>query len=156
VQEVLNKENENTEPAEKKAASSAESASLIITEKEEAGEISLNRADGAEAKEDNLAVAQASPNLELENPGTLQAVEAKNTDQEGIIFTARMINVFNIILITVLSIISIALFINIIIRVKIQHKHVIIQSVLFLIFTGGLLYIKFHYLESGLSYILII
>jgi len=164
VQEVLNKENENTEPTEEKAAAGAENASMEIAEKEAAGELSLKRGGGAAAREDNLiiekehspAMTQASPNLELENPSNFQVLKVKSTDQDGIVFTASMINVFNIILITVLSIITIALFINIIIRIKIQHKHVIIQSILFLIFTGGLLYLKFHYLESALAYILII
>ncbi|RLC38035.1 hypothetical protein DRH27_03255 [Candidatus Falkowbacteria bacterium] len=150
AQEVLSKVENNHEPIEEEAQY-GNPLTGEIAEKEEVAEDSI-----ITEEEKSLVIAQASPNLELENPNNFQAEKVKNTDQDGIFFTAKVISIFNYVLISILGIFSLALFFNIIIRIKIQHKHVIIQSVIFLVFVSGLIYLKFHYLENVLSYILII
>ncbi|PLX21834.1 hypothetical protein C0584_01895 [Candidatus Parcubacteria bacterium] len=68
---------------------------------------------------------------------------------------ARVSDFVNIILLAALAILSISLFINIIVRMRVQHKPVIVQTLILLIFLFGMYSTKLHFFEQLPNYITI-
>lgn len=67
----------------------------------------------------------------------------------------KKVKILNMLFVIFAVLIGILLALNIFIRLKIQHKSVIVQAIFTIIFISGLFYIKCHYLEENLSDILL-
>ncbi|MFH1822416.1 MAG: CAP domain-containing protein, partial [Patescibacteria group bacterium] len=100
--------------------------------------------------------ANISPNIELEkNPNPLPFYLAMiNKKEMGL--TTRLITISQYTYLAVLAFIMLALLVNILIRATVQHKSVIIQSLLVIIFISSLIYFKFHFLESMVTKIAVL
>ncbi len=70
-------------------------------------------------------------------------------DNSHYFFSARLIKITQICMASILSLVIISLMINIFVRFEIQHKPVLIQTFLVMIFVMGLLFVNMHYLEGG-------
>lgn len=79
-----------------------------------------------------------------------------NTKDDARQYTETKMQYFNYFLLAVLLLISAFLIINIIVRMEVQHKHVIIQTIFLIIFIAGLISFKFDFLSSLLPKILIV
>lgn len=97
-----------------------------------------------------------SPNIELENNQITEVMQIRSLDDSKMHTTRQIIRVVNYIFITMLALMICALAINIIIRIRVQHKPIIIQTLALIVFISGLLYFKLHILESGIIEILIL
>lgn len=97
-----------------------------------------------------------SPNSELEDKtvNNLEGFE-NNIDKKAILGSGVAKSV-NIVLVGVLVLLNAFLFINIIVRIEVQHKPVILQTLLLMLFISSLIIFKVHNLEGGLSDILIL
>ncbi len=92
------------------------------------------------------------PNLELDLSDNIKFVA--NTDiNDKYTIAARLSDYLNILLIGVLFLMSAALFLNIFVRLKIQHKPAIIQTLLLLVLLFGIYSTRLHFLEDLPSYI---
>lgn len=93
-------------------------------------------------------IAQTSPNPELEtNPNTeVSYYKPMNTKKIG--FATKVVSVSRYIYLGALILITLALIINIIIRISIQHRSVIIQTVVVILLIAGLLSVRLHVLEN--------
>jgi len=69
---------------------------------------------------------------------------------------ARIINYSQYIFIGALILLILLLLVNIVVRASVQHKPVIIQTLLVILFTFGLMTIKFHFLEYITEKILVL
>ncbi len=88
-----------------------------------------------------------SPNKEIEhNPNTKISYFA-STNNEKIGLAARLITWSKYFYIGVLVLMIIALIVNIAIRITIQHKPVIIETLVVILFIAGLLTVRLHILE---------
>jgi len=97
-----------------------------------------------------------SPNLDIEKDKITQVMSVAASEDENITRGAKMINISHYIFIGILTFIVFALIINILIRVSIQHKSVIIQSLVVIIFIASLIYVRIHFLEQVLDKVTII
>lgn len=97
------------------------------------------------------AQVKLSPNLLLEtNPNQeVSSVEVAGDSQEG--WLTKIINWSRYLYLAVLAVLIICLLINIIVRISIQHKPVIIQTILVIILLGGLALVHFHLVENLLG-----
>jgi len=59
------------------------------------------------------------------------------------------------VLISILGLVVAALAVNILVRREVQHKPIILESMVFILFIAGLVAARLHFLESGLPNILI-
>ncbi len=102
-------------------------------------------------------VAQTSGALEeVESNKLYKAKIFTNNQDEAKAYTEVKLQYFNYFLFAILLIISAFLIINIIIRLEVQHKHVIVQTIFLMIFIAGLISLKFNFLVSILPKILIV
>ncbi len=92
-----------------------------------------------------------SPNKLIENNKITQAMSFTVQEDEKITLAAKLVRTSHYIFIAVLAIMAIALFINIFVRISIQHKSVIAQSLLVIIFIASLIYVRLHFLEQVLE-----
>lgn len=97
-----------------------------------------------------------SPNLLLETEPNEEVEWHAITSYSKEGWAAKVVTWSKYIYLVVLAIITIALLINILIRITVQHKSVIIQSILVIIFISGMLLIRVHILESILDQIALI
>ncbi|MCK5211453.1 hypothetical protein KAJ89_02005 [Candidatus Parcubacteria bacterium] len=104
----------------------------------------------------NLAVANISPNEALEKDLVTQVLSVANPVDEKLVLTQKRLKYINYIFLSILSLVILALVINIIIRVEIQHKHVIAQTLVLILFISSMVFFKFHFLESGVVNILLL
>lgn len=92
-----------------------------------------------------------SPNKLIENNKITQVMSFAVQEDQKITLAAKLVRTSHYIFIAVLSIIAIALLINIFVRISIQHKSVIAQSLLVIIFIASLVYVRLHFLEQVLE-----
>ncbi len=97
-----------------------------------------------------------SPNKLIENNKITQAMSFTVQEDEKITLAAKLVRISHNIFIVALAIIAVALFINIFVRISIQHKSVIVQSLLVIIFIVSLIYVRLHFLEQVLERVNII
>lgn len=102
------------------------------------------------------AETEQSPNQAIEQNKVIEVKTFSNTTDRKVAFTANLLKVEKYFMGTILVLMLIALSVNILVRLKIQHKHVIVQTLLLIIFITGLLYFNVHFLETGLPDILIL
>ncbi len=84
-----------------------------------------------------------SPNPELENNPVAKPDYYNSTD-----FTATLTRIVQYLFIAVLVLLLLALMLKIFIRIEIQHKPVIIQTIVVIILISGLISLKLHFLEQ--------
>ncbi len=129
------------------ASTSSTSVERVIKVIEHPGDIVL--AKQAKMREDIklMQIAQIEK--------TLPAVTTRVEDSESghFIFSMRFIKATQIAMAAILSLLIIALFINIFVRFEIQHKPVLVRTTLAVIFVLALLFLNLHYLEGGASLI---
>lgn len=104
----------------------------------------------------NLAAANISPNQVLEKDLVTQVLSVTNPVNEKLVLTSKRVKYINYIFLSILALVIFSLVINIIIRVEIQHKHVIVQTLVLILFISSMIFFKFHYLESGVANILLL
>ncbi len=104
----------------------------------------------------NPAAANISPNEALEKNLVTRVLSVANPVDEKLVLTSKRVKYANYIFLSILTLVIIALIINIIIRVEIQHKHVIARTLALILFISSMIFFKFHYLESGISNILLL
>jgi len=156
------------EPVESKPVS--ESADLNIEEQqvEPTESASLQAESGKEKKieikpieKKETAVAAVSsvtskdiyvsPNKPIENNEITQVMSFAVQEDEKITMAAKMLQISQYIFLAVLAVIAIALLINIFVRISVQHKSVIVQSLLVIVFIVSLIYVRVHFLENFLE-----
>lgn len=103
-----------------------------------------------------LVMSNISPNKELEENPEEVIKEVENFGDNRVMVMARIIKYSEYIFMTILLLMVLALIVNIVIRIEVQHKGVIIQSMLVIVFITSLIYYKFNYLESGISRIFLV
>ena len=97
-----------------------------------------------------------SPNLALErNPNTKVSFYAVTTDKK-IGLANKLIAWSKYIYLGALLLMIMALIVNIVIRITIQHKPVIIQTIVAIFFIGGLISLRLHILEHILENVAIV
>ncbi|MDA3840527.1 MAG: CAP domain-containing protein [Patescibacteria group bacterium] len=93
------------------------------------------------------------PNLELDL-SDIKFVANTNSDDKYTV-AARMSDYLNVLLIGVLALMSFAMFLNIFVRFRVQHKPVLVQTFLLLVLLFGIYSTKLHFLEKLPGYITI-
>ena len=84
----------------------------------------------------------------------LRQVPGQNNEMAlPIVKAVRLVNYF---FLTVITIMAALLLMNIIVRIEVQHKPVIIQTLVLILFISSLVYFKFHILELGITDIFLI
>ena len=107
--------------------------------------------DGAKAYVEKKIV---EPNLELELNNNMEFVTGVDSSDKYSM-AARASDYLNVLLIGLMLLMSVAMFLNIFVRIRIQHKPVLIQSFLLLVLLFGIYSTKLHFLENIPSYITI-
>lgn len=97
-----------------------------------------------------------SPNQALENNEIGEVKFFTPQENKKITLAAKIIKTSRYIFILALIIVSVSLLLNIFVRIGIQHKPVIVQSLLVIIFIAGLLFAKLHFLENVLDKIAVL
>lgn len=104
---------------------------------------------------DTFAMSQVSPNIELEKEKEVVIREVENLGDSRLLVMARISKYTRNIFTGFLILMIISLVINIVVRVEIQHKGVIVQTVFVIIFITGLIYHQTH-LETVVSRIFLV
>lgn len=99
-------------------------------------------------KDEDLMVVSAMINSEV------KFFTPQENEKNGL--AAKIIKASRYIFIFALAAVAVSLLLNIFIRINIQHKPVIIQSLLVIIFITGLIFIKFNFLENVLDKIAVL
>jgi hypothetical protein len=99
---------------------------------------------------------EVSPNNALNTPGNFQLIKMPNSDNSHIVFVSSIFNSMNYIFVAVLILMIMSLIVNILVKFRIQHKPVILQTLLLLLLISGLVYWKIDFKISDLMDILII
>ncbi len=97
-----------------------------------------------------------SPNPEIEDGVVNDISGYKNDFDKKASVDSAVSKSVNIVMLGVLLLLSAFLFLNIVIRFEVQHKPVIVQTLLLMLFVSSLIFLKVHSLENGLSDILIL
>jgi hypothetical protein len=97
-----------------------------------------------------------SPNQALENNEISEVKFVTPQKNEKNALAAKIIKTSRYIFIFALAMVAVSLLINIFVRIGIQHKPIIIQSILVIIFITGLLFTKLHFLENVLDKIAVL
>ena len=97
-----------------------------------------------------------SPNQNIENGKVTEVLSLNVKEDNKITTAAAMLKISHYIFLAVLCIVAIALLINIFVRISIQHKPIIIQSLLVIIFIVSLIQVRLHFLEQVLENIMIL
>jgi len=92
----------------------------------------------------------------IESNNLYQTKVFSNNKNDAKVFAETKLKYFNYFLFVILLVISVFLTINIIIRIEVQHKHVLLQTIFLIIFIVGLISLKFDFLSSVLPKILIV
>ncbi|MEA3449845.1 MAG: CAP domain-containing protein [Patescibacteria group bacterium] len=82
--------------------------------------------------------------------------QVSNRGSDNFVPVISAIKYVNYFFLTVAIILAVLLLINIIVRIEIQHKPVIIQTLVLILFIFSLIYFKFHIMESGITDIFLI
>ncbi len=106
-------------------------------------------------KSENAEIA-ASPNNVFNNPDDFKVLRMPNSENSRLTFISSIFNSLNYIFVAALVMIIMALIVNILVKFRIQHKHVIIQTLLLLLLISGLVYWKIDFKITDFVDILII
>ncbi|MDP3043447.1 MAG: CAP domain-containing protein [bacterium] len=109
-----------------------------------------------DALSDKKNAQDISPNQALENNEISEVKFFAPQKSEKNALAAKIIKTSSYIFIFALAIVAVSLLINIFVRISIQHKPVIVQSLLVIIFITGLLFTKLHFLENILDKIAVL
>ena len=96
-----------------------------------------------------------SPNKDLEN-NKLKVVSYSPNQLKQQSFAVQIVNASQYVLWAVLALVTLALFVNIIVRISIQHKGVIAETFVLILFITGLINIKLHFIEKMVDLLAII
>ena len=99
-----------------------------------------------------LAIPEVSGNVAARTA----VIRMENPDATNLASLSRITRAINYIFLTVMALLIIALIVNIIVRLEIQHKPVIVQTLLVIILVGSFWFFKLHYLETGVTDILLL
>jgi len=105
--------------------------------------------------EDQGEFLDVSPNQELEDNKETIIKEVDDFSDRRVMVMAKVSGVAQNIFIGMLAMMVLSLLVNIVVRVQVQHRGVIVQTLFVIVFISGLIYYKFNYLESGISKIFI-
>lgn len=97
-----------------------------------------------------------SPNPAIENQEMTQVMSFTVAEDKKITTAANLLKISHYIFLTILALVVFALVINILVRIRIQHKSVIIQTLVVIIFITSLIYVRLHFLESILDKVMVI
>ncbi|MEA3463942.1 MAG: CAP domain-containing protein [Patescibacteria group bacterium] len=89
-----------------------------------------------------------SPNSAIENNKVTQVMTFTVQEDKKIISAVKLVKTSHYIFIVVLAFIALALLVNIFVRISIQHKSVIVQGLLVIVFITSLIFIRLHFLEQ--------
>ncbi|MCK5320481.1 hypothetical protein KAJ61_03770 [Candidatus Parcubacteria bacterium] len=103
-----------------------------------------------------IAKAQISPNIVIEKNIITDVKSFSNIPNKNSVVYSKKIRASNTITMIILSILFIAMIINIVVRAEIQHKKVFIQTVIAIICLTGIVYLNFSFLENVLPKLLIV
>jgi hypothetical protein len=106
--------------------------------------------------EDNTTVMAEKNYLEIDNDTLVTIKTAPEIIGKDAMVTHKKLKLVHGAYIVIASIIGLLLIINIFIKIKVQHKSVIIQSIFTIVFIISLIYFKIHYLENELVDILLL
>jgi hypothetical protein len=98
----------------------------------------------------------SSVSEDVESNNLYKAKVFANNQDDAKTYTEAKLQYINYFLFAILLALSAFLIINILIRIEVQHKHVIIQAIFLIIFIAGLISLKFNFLASVLPKILIV
>lgn len=107
----------------------------------------------------SLNTKPASPYIDFSGMRDELAVEVKSfgvEQDQKISIAANAIKISHYIFFIVLAIVAVSLLINIFVKFSIQHKPLILQSVLVIIFIIGLAYVKTNFLEYVLEKVFVV
>jgi hypothetical protein len=99
--------------------------------------------------EEQLNYMMAKAAIEESSLPNVETV-TEHSQENNFLFSERLIRLVQIAIAAILSLLIIALLLNIFIRFEIQHKPVLLRTALVLVFVIALLFINFHYLEGGM------
>ncbi len=100
-----------------------------------------------------LVKAGLEPNSEI-NQGKFSLRKVAGIGEKGT--AALVVVIAHYLMLSILGLMVLAFLVNIFVRARVQHKPVIIQTVITILFISSLIYFKFHILESGLTEIWLI
>lgn len=103
-----------------------------------------------------LAKAEVSPNEQIENNQITQVKSFDNIPDKDIIARDRRMTMINNFMLGMMAVLFVMLIINIIIKAEIQHKPVIVQTMLAIICLTGLIYLNFGFLENILPKLFVV
>jgi len=92
--------------------------------------------------------AQGGPALGWENNKLILAKISPNSDNSGIGWLTKLIIFTKYIFVGILIVLAIALLVNIFVRIKIQHKGVILRTILVIAVVASLLAVRAHIIEE--------
>ena len=104
----------------------------------------------------SLAKAEVSPNSQIESNQLTQVKSFDNIPDKDIINQDKRMALLNNFMLGMMAFLFIALIINIIIKAEIQHKPVIVQTMLAIICLTGLIYLNFNFLENVLPKLFVV
>lgn len=118
----------------------------------------LPEADIASLDNASLAYAKAelSPNINIEENMITRVKSFDNIPDEDVISSDKRMAMINNFMLAVLAALFILLIANIIIKAEIQHKPVIVQTLLAIICLTGLIYLNFNFLENVLPKLFVV
>lgn len=135
------------------ASTSASSSPTLLEQIEAIKKVSIIVRNVTEEKTEVMAEKNY---LEIDNDALVTVRAAPEIIGGDAIMTHNKMKFVNYAYILVVSIIGLLLAINIFVKIKIQHKSVIIQTIFTIIFIVSLVYLKFHYLEGNIVDILLL
>src|SRR3989339_270390 len=103
-----------------------------------------------------VVMSDVSPNVELEQDKEVVIRKVENIGDNRVMVVAKISKYAQNIFIGALIFMTLALFVNIVVRIEVQHKGAILQTMLVIVFITSLIYFKFNYLESGIVNIFIV
>src|SRR3989339_2141610 len=106
--------------------------------------------------EKDVIMSDVSPNVELEQDKEVVIRKVENIGDNRVMVVAKISKYAQNIFIGALIFMTLALFVNIVVRIEVQHKGAILQTMLVIVFITSLIYFKFNYLESGIVNIFIV
>jgi hypothetical protein len=112
-----------------------------------------NSLNNPEASEEEVLAEEQQQEMENNILATAKEINIEVSNDFGT--AARAINYSQYIFIISLISLVILLLVNIFVRISIQHKPVIVQTVVVILFVYGLMSVKFHFLESVVEKILV-
>jgi len=102
-----------------------------------------------------LFKANTSPNTEIDNFKMIEVKSFANID-ETFALTATIVKIVRYGLITILALVCLALIVNIVVKIEVQHHSVIFQTLFLLVLISGLLFMRTHFMESAVTDLLIV